>query len=280
MVGYKSIEECVKGKTAVITGGTSGIGRACVETFCQAGVNVVTMGRSESKGKEIEAAINALGKGQCRYFACDVKDTARLKEVIEMAPKIFGGIDMLVNVAGYFPTQHPIDEITDEMFADVFNTNFRAYFMAAKYALPYLRTAKGSIVNIGSVTAVTGGQGCEAYISTKGAIETFTRALAFDEAPNGVRVNEVKPGHIETEISDQLVGEKEDAKAFKEFFDHVQILGRGGRPEEVARACLFMASEWGSFITGTDLMVSGGYELGEAEKVLSKFLAWPEPIKK
>ncbi len=277
---YRTIEQCVAGKTAVITGGTSGIGKSCVETFCAAGVNVVTMGRSVSKGEALEAQINRHKKGVCRYFPCDVKDTDRLHEIIDKAAEIFGGIDILLNCAGYFPAPAPIDAITKEMFQDVIDTNLTAYFMGCKYALPYLRTSRGCIINIGSIVAVTGGQGCQAYCCTKGAIEAFTRSLAIDESRNGVRVNEIKPGHIVTEISDQLTGKMNDAQVFSEYFNKIQFLGRGGKPEEIAYAALFFASDWSAFTTGVDLLVSGGYELGEAEKGLNKFLDWPEPVKK
>lgn len=277
---YKSIEQCVKGKTAVITGGTSGIGRACVEIFCAAGVNVVTMGRRQAQGEALEKEINSRKKGTCRYFPCDVKDSDTLREIIERTAKSFGGIDILVNCAGYLPKQGPIDAMTKEMFQDVIDTNLTAYFMGCKYALPYLRTAKGSIINIGSIIALTGAQGCQAYCSTKGAIEAFTRSLAIDEASNGVRVNEIKPGHIVTDISDKLIEERGDTSGIAEYMDNIQFLGRGGKPEEIAYAALFLASEWSGFTTGAELCVSGGYELGEAEKKLNRFVDWPEPVKK
>jgi NAD(P)-dependent dehydrogenase (short-subunit alcohol dehydrogenase family) len=178
------------------------------------------------------------------------------------------------------PKQAPIDMMTKEMFQDVIDTNLTAYFMGCKYALPYLRSSKGSIINIGSIIALTGAQGCQAYCSTKGAIEAFTRSLAIDEARNGVRVNEIKPGHIDTEISDKLIEERSDRSGFVEYMDKIQFLGRGGKPEEVAYAALFLASDWSGFTTGIELCVSGGYELGEAEKGLSKFIDWPEPVKK
>ncbi len=274
---YKSIEQCVKGKTAIITGGTSGIGKACVQIFCAAGINVVTMGRSVEKGQKLEKEINEQGKGVCKYFLCDVKDTDRLGEIIEKAAEIFGGIDILLNCAGFFPKHAPIDLITKEMFQNVIDTNLTAYFMGCKYALPYLRTSKGCIINIGSIVAETGGQGCQAYCCTKGAIEAFTRSLAIDEASNGVRVNEIKPGHIVTEILDQVVAEQAGQDELSRYMDNIQFLGRGGKPEEIAYAALFFASDWSAFTTGVDLRVSGGYELGEAEKKLCKFIDWPAP---
>ena len=262
---YRSIEQSVKGKVAIVTGGTAGIGKSCVEVFCGAGMNVAFIGRSVAKG---EAIVQEIGDtaGQCVYYPCDVKDTDRLREIVELTVKRFGRLDVLLNCAGYFPAAAPIDGITEEMYLDVINTNLTAYFLECKYALPYLRKTKGAIINIGSIVAATGGAQCQAYCCTKGAIEAFTRSLAIDEAKNGVRVNEIKPGHIETEIFDQMVARQDDKEAFLSYFDHVQLLGRGGKPEEVAYAALFLASDWASFITGTELVVSGGYELGEGVK--------------
>lgn len=277
---YKSIEQCVKGKTAVITGGTSGIGRACVQIFCAAGINVVTMGRCVTKGETLEKEINDQHRGVCRYFPCDVKDSDRLGEILEKAAGLFGGIDILVNCAGYLPPLAPIDLMTKEAFQDVIDTNLTAYFMGCKFALPYLRRSKGCIINIGSIVAVTGGQGCHAYCCTKGAIEAFTRFLAIDESRNGVRVNEIKPGHIVTEIYDKLVEERTDRRGFSEYMDAIQFLGRGGKPEEIAYAALFLASDWSGFTTGADLRVSGGYELGEGRTQLNEFVDWPEPVRK
>jgi len=278
-MNYKlPIEEEMKGKVAIITGGTSGIGQACVKVFCDAGVNVVTLGRRIENGEALEKEINARGKGKCTYIACDVRDVDRIKFVVEETARLYGRIDTLVNVAGYFPKQHPIDDETCEEFEDVINTNIRSYVMFAKYAMPYLRTSKGSVVNIGSITAHVGVQGCADYLVTKGGIEAFTRGLSFDEAFNGVRVNEIKPGAIQSEISAELYGKD---PAYNDYMQHVQTIGRNGRPEEIAYAALFLASDWASFITGIELLVSGGYEMGESYRQLCPYTKWPEkPVMK
>jgi NAD(P)-dependent dehydrogenase (short-subunit alcohol dehydrogenase family) len=205
-------------------------------------------------------------KGKCIYYPCDVKDTERLGRIVQQTADEFGRLDVLVNCAGYFPTPARIDDVSKEMYLDVIQTNLTAYFMGCKFALPHLRKTKGAIVNIGSIVATTGGPQCQAYCCTKGAIEAFTRSLAIDEARNGVRVNEIKPGHIETEIFDQMVARQDDKDSYLSYFDHVQVTGRGGKPEEVAYAALFLASDWAGFITGVELIVSGGYELGEGVK--------------
>lgn len=129
---YESIEKLVKGKTAFITGGTSGIGKACVEVFCAAGINVVTIGRNVERGKALEQEINGKENGVCRFLPCDVRDLDCLQRAIEYTAEQFGGINFLVNCAGYYPKQAPIDEIPAEMFDDVIQTNLRPYFMGCK----------------------------------------------------------------------------------------------------------------------------------------------------
>lgn len=270
----------MKGKVAIITGGTKGIGKACVRTFCAAGVHVVTMGRSVELGEALAGEINREGRGTCVFYECDVRDYDRIGEIVELTVQQFGKLDILINCAGYFPLQQPIDMITLEMYQDVLDTNLKAYFMSCKYALPYLRSSRGNIINVGSVLGTTGDEGSLAYCSTKGAIHTFTRSLAIDEARNGVRVNQIKPGHINTEMFECTTSLQEDPEGFVKYSDSLQWLGRGGEAEEVAYAMLFLASPWASFITGEDLHVTGGFELGEGPKVPNPYLAWGEQVKR
>jgi NAD(P)-dependent dehydrogenase (short-subunit alcohol dehydrogenase family) len=279
-MSYQTIEEGMKGKIAVISGGTMGIGKACVKTFCAAGVNVVTMGRSVNNGKALAGEINGWDKGKCVFYECDVRHYERIGEIVDLTVKEFGKLDVLVNCAGYFPLQQPIDMITLEMYQDVINTNLTAYFMGCKYALPYLRTTKGAIVNIGSVLGTTGDEGSLAYTCTKGAIHTFTRSLAIDEGRNGVRVNEVKPGHICTEMFELTTSRQADPEGFVKYSDGLQWLERGGTAEEVGYTVLFLASPWASFITGTELHVTGGFEIGEGPKLPNPYLSWGKMEKK
>jgi len=271
---YRSIEEGMKGKAAFITGGTMGIGKACVRIFCAAGVNVVTVGRSVDKGKALADEINTWGKGKCTFHECDVTNFDRLRECIDLAAEEHGRLDVLVNCAGYFPLQVPIDMTSLEDYKAVLECNLVAYFVAMKQALPYLRTAKGNIINIGSVLGTTGDEGSVAYCSTKGAIHTMTRSMAIDEGRNGVRVNEIKPGHICTEMFDLTTSRQDDPEGFVKYSDSLQWLERGGTSEEVAYAVLFMASDWASFITGAELHVTGGFEIGEGPKLPNPYLAW------
>ena len=265
---FNSIESGFKGKTAIVTGATFGIGMACAEAFCYAGCNVVIAARSEQKGENIAKEFSAKYDVRCVYKHCDVMDTDNIKEVVDYTAEEFGRIDVLVNCAGYYPIQKPIDECSIEDFDRILKVNLRGYFAFSKYALPYLRRTMGNIVNIGSVLGVVAKEGSSMYCATKGAIHSLTIALAIDEARNGVRVNEVRPGHIKNEQFEMSAEKmsKEDEIAFRELHKKLQWMGRGGEPEEVARAVLFMASDWASFTTGSSLNVSGGYEFGEAIK--------------
>lgn len=273
-MSYFSIEENMRGKTAIITGGTSGIGKACVKMFCEVGVNVVTIGRRISLGTELEQSINKNNKGKCIFLECDVRDVDRLNEVVQFTVEKFGGINILVNCAGYFPGQRRLDDWSIDELHDIINTNLMSYLALSKFALPYLRASKGNIVNIGSVHGTTSVQGSSGYDATKGAIDAITRTLAIDEAENGVRVNNVKPGLIATEMFQTTISRQKDPDGFRDWNNKIQWLGRPGCADEVAYAVLFLASDQASFITGAELMVTGGYEIGEGLKANNPFLDW------
>ena len=263
----RPIEDGIKGKAAIITGGTMGIGKACVEAFVWAGAHVVMAGRSADLGAAISKELTGKGPGTCDYVQCDVSKEEDLKKLVDYTVDKFKRIEILVNCAGYFPKQRPIDEVTVQDFYDILATNLVSYYALSRFAMPYLRTSRGNIVNIGSVIGTTGDEGAAQYCAIKGAIETMTRSLAVDEARNGVRINEIKPGHICNEMFARTTSRQEDPDKFLRYSETLQWMGRGGASEEVATAVLFMASEWASFITGASLMVTGGYEFGEGAKV-------------
>lgn len=270
------IEKDMKGKVAIITGGTSGIGKACVEMFCEVGAIVVTMGRRKELGEQIAKDINAKGNGECVFYECDVKNLDQLKKIIDETVEKYGKLDVLVNCAGYFPGQRRLDDWSIEELKDIIDTNLMAYMAASKFALPYLRTSKGNIVNIGSVHGTTSVQGSAGYDATKGAIDAITRTLAIDEAKDGVRINNVKPGLIATEMFEITTSRQQDKEGFIKWNNGVQWMGRPGTADEIAHAVLFLASSQASFITGVELMVTGGYELGEGLKVENPYLKWGE----
>ena len=274
------IEDSLKDTVVIVTGGTTGIGRGCVHGFMKMGANVVFCGRNEQRGNAVAQDMNERHSGRCIFRRVDVSHPDEVKGLVEFTVNEFGRLNTLVNNAGYFPLQRPSDEITIEEFKQVLDTNLVAYFAGIKYALPYLRATKGSVINIGSVLGLTGDEGSAAYTATKGAIETMTRTIAADEGRYGVRINEVKPGHINTDMFRKTTSMQEDMEGFIKYSDDLQWLGRGGTSAEIASAVMFLASDWASFITGTDIFVTGGYEIGEGPKRKNPYLAdWTDMMK-
>ena len=256
----------MKNKIIVITGGNKGIGKGCAKVFCEVFANVVICGRNIEDGKEVEEELNALNGGKCTFFKCDVSKEEEIKALINFTVEKYGRIDCIINNAGYNPAEKPIDELSVCELEEVIRTNFIGIFCGCKYALPYLRKSKGNIINMSSVLSKTGIEGALAYTATKGAISAFTKSLAIDESRNGVRVNAMLPGNIKTEMYEKNKKREKDPEEFEEYSNHVQWMGRSGKPEEVGKACLFLASSLGSFVTGIELFVSGGYEIGEGAK--------------
>jgi L-fucose dehydrogenase len=254
------------GHVALITGGSEGIGAGCAKVFVEAGATVIVISRSAQRGEAFAAGLNAVGPGTCRFVACDVSVSEKLREVIENTALVEGRLDYLINNAGQNFGWKPIDEIPVEEFVRLLGINIVPYFAAAKFALPHLRRSKGSIVNIGSVVSETGFYWSPDYTATKGAIASFTKALAVDESEFGVRVNAVLPGNVITPRRLEIEAASPNGTALHEFMETWQWLGRSGQPEEVGYAALFLASSYASFITGATLVVSGGIELAFGRK--------------
>lgn len=253
-------------KVTIVTGGTMGIGESCARVFVRSGAPVVICGRNADRGEATAKAISEEENGDCRYIQCDVTKPEDLKNLIKKTVALFGRLDCLINNAGWHPPHHPIDEFSIEEFKDLLQLNLVSYFAASKYALPYLRKTKGSIINMSSLVGAMGQEWATTYVSTKGGITAFTKALAVDEARNGVRVNAVLPGVIETPLLRSFIDSKENPQEVKDELDSYQWTGRYGTGEEVGEACLYLASDGASFITGIELVISGGAELAYGKK--------------
>ncbi len=261
-----SIEQEMRGKTAIITGANTGIGLGCAEVFCAAGMNVVISARRAELGEQAAKKVNGLAGGSCVFFRADVSDPKQVEALVAFAVGEFGGLDAMVNNAGYVPPHLDAADMPAESFTDVLQTNLSGMFFGCKYSIPHLRKTKGSIVNMASVLAITGQEQTAGYSASKGGIIGMTQTIAIEEARHGVRVNAICPGHIVTDLFYQEKTRVKDPEAYEERCNNYSWLGRGGTPEEIGKVALFLASSWAGYITGAHIMVTGGLEFGTMPK--------------
>jgi NAD(P)-dependent dehydrogenase (short-subunit alcohol dehydrogenase family) len=247
----------------LITGGSSGIGKGCAQEFVKAGARVVICCNNEDEGVSVAAALRELAEppADAAFIYCDVTRTEDILNLVEATIARHGRLDCLINNAGWHPPHKPIDDFSVEEFRDLINLNLISVFTASKFALPYLRQTRGNIINMASLVGTIGQQHATTYVATKGAITAFSKALAVDEAPHGVRVNSVSPGNIYTPLWQQAIEAAADPKKYRADGESAQVLGRMGSSEEVGRLCLFIAAD-ATFTTGVDHIISGGAELG------------------
>lgn len=258
-----SSNETFENKIVIVTGGSRGIGEGCVKLFAKncAKVLFCALKAHEAEGKLLQQQINGLYAGCSVFQPCDVTDEDQVKAFIEKTIEQFGRIDCLINCAGHHPAPKTIDQFTTEEFTDLFKLNVLGSFMFCKYALPYLRQTCGTIINISSVVGVIGQREAVTYVATKGAVEAMTKALAIDEAKFNVRVNCISPGGIATPLLSSFFESSDNSDEAIDLLCKSQYIQRLGTPDEIAKACLFLARD-ATFVTGTNLLVTGGTELG------------------
>ena len=254
-----------EGKVVIVTGGTKGIGEGCVRVFVEAGAKVVFCARDEAAGLKLARDVTAAGPGEAVFIRCDVSRTEEVERLVDATVARFGRLDCLVNNAGWHPPHKPIDAFTPSEFRDLFELNVMSIFVACRRALPHLRTTRGNVINMSSLVGVMGQLHATTYVATKGAITSFTKALAVDEAAHGVRVNAVSPGNIYTPLWQEAIDAGPDPSKCRADGEAAQLLGRMGTIEEAGRLCLFLAAE-ATFTTGVDHIISGGAELGYGKK--------------
>lgn len=254
----------VGNKVGIVTGGSMGIGEGCARAFCRAGWKVVIC--DIQTGEQLAAELALEGGGECHFEHCDVRVPKQIEHVIEATIERHGRLDCLVNNAGWHPPSLPIDDFSVGDFKDLLQLNIVSCFAGCKFALRHLRKTRGSIINMGSLVAVMGQEYATTYCATKGAISAFTKALAIDEARHGVRVNAILPGCISTPLGRSILAQAKDPQAASQYLQTIQWMGRTGTIDEVGQACLFLAGDAASFITGIDLILSGGAELGYGPK--------------
>jgi NAD(P)-dependent dehydrogenase (short-subunit alcohol dehydrogenase family) len=252
-------------KVVLITGGSKGIGKGCVQSFVRAGSKVVFCARHSEEGEALASELTAHGPGEATFIPCNVSKIEEIRTLIEGTIGKYARLDCLINNAGWHPPHKPIDEFSVPDFRDLLDLNLVSIFAACKFALPYLRKTQGNIINLSSLVGTMGQLHASTYVATKGAITAFTKALAIDEAEHGVRVNSVSPGNIYTPLWQEAIDAASDPDQCRADGEAAQPLGRMGTIEEAGKLCLFIASE-ATFTTGVDHIISGGAELGYGRK--------------
>jgi NAD(P)-dependent dehydrogenase (short-subunit alcohol dehydrogenase family) len=248
---YKSAGK-LAGKTAIITGGDSGIGKSVAIYFAKEGADVVISYLEEQQdAEETKALVEAEGR-KCLLFAGDIGSENFCKNIVEQTREQFGKIDILVNNAAEQHPQKSLLDITSEQLEKTFRTNIFSYFYMSKMVLPYLKQG-ASIINTASITAYAGHEELLDYSATKGAIVTFTRSLAKSLAPDGIRVNGVAPGPIWTPLIPSTFSEDQVAT-----FGTDTPMGRAGQPFELAPSYVYLASDDSTYVSGQILHVNGG----------------------
>jgi NAD(P)-dependent dehydrogenase (short-subunit alcohol dehydrogenase family) len=237
--------------TALITGGTSGIGRAVANKLAQMGVHVLVVGRNVERGEKTIAEIQAAG-GQADFISSDLRDASSARQVARRAVELGNGhVDILINNAGVYPFG-PTHETTEETFDKVYSLNVKVpYFLVAELAPLMAKRGKGAIVNLSTMVADYGASGMSLYGSSKAAINLLTKVWTAEYGPSGVRVNAVSPGPTRTE----------GTEAMGEGLERLAAEAPAGRPataDEIAEAIVFLATDRSSFIQGAKLAVDGG----------------------
>lgn len=247
------------GKVAIITGGGSGQGKEAARIFAAEGAKVVIADWNEKNGNAVAQELKAAGF-DCVSVKTDISSEKSVKKMVEETVKIFGSVDILLNNAGIGFSEgdrYTMSNLVETSLADwngILGINLNGPFLVSKYVLPLMVAQnKGSIINVSSIWGIVGAEGADAYTATKGGIVALTRAMAATYGRNGVRVNCICPGSIDTPM---IAGALEQPEV-KKLLSQVP-LGRVGQPEEVAYAALFLASDEASFITGAILPVDGG----------------------
>jgi NAD(P)-dependent dehydrogenase (short-subunit alcohol dehydrogenase family) len=238
----------------LITGALAGIGRATALAFAREGARVVISGRRDEEGRKLEAELRGLG-AEAEFVRADVRREEDVRGLIDRTVARFGGLDVAVNNAGTEGQPGPVTEQTVESYAATFDTNVLGVLLSMKHELRVmLPQHHGSIVNVSSVAGQRGFAGASVYVASKHAVEGLTKSAALEASESGVRVNIVAPGPIETGMLDRFTGTEERKAGLVARVPAKRV----GRPEEVAEAIVFVASDKASFITGASILVDGG----------------------
>ena len=243
-------------KVAIVTGGTSGIGKESAIALAEAGAKVVVAGRRQSEGDAVVQQIKDAG-GEALFVQTDVSDEAQVKALVDQAVATYGQVDIAFNNAGIEGAAGPLHEMDVANYDQVVDINVKGVLLSMKHQLQaMLQSGGGSIINNASIAAMIGFPGVSAYAASKHAVLGFTRTAALEYAQQGVRINAVSPGAIETDMFERFTGNDADTQA---QLAAMHPVGRLGKSREIADVVVFLAGEGASFVTGQSFTVDGGF---------------------
>jgi NAD(P)-dependent dehydrogenase (short-subunit alcohol dehydrogenase family) len=246
----------LEGRVAIVTGGSSGIGRAISELFAKEKGRVVIA--DISSGEETAKAAQ-YGGGSATFIRTDVRDSAQVRRLVEETVATYGTVDIVCNNAG-IELVHSIVDTSEADWETVLDTNLKGPFLVCKYALPHMvAKKKGVVINIASQMGLVGSENLGAYCASKAGLILLTKVMALEYARHGIRVNCICPGPIQTPASDRHFGLEPNPDQARRAFLREVPLNRFGKPEEIAQVALFLASARSSFMTGESVVVDGGY---------------------
>ncbi|HUX78889.1 MAG TPA: glucose 1-dehydrogenase [Alphaproteobacteria bacterium] len=250
----------VKDKSIIITGGALGIGKAASLLCAKQGAKVAVTDINDEEGNKVVKAIEANG-GHAHFWHLNTAEEKEVESVMAAVYKQFGKIDVLVNNAGIAGVNKPTHEVSEAEWDALMAVNVKGVFFCTKHVIPYLQKNKGgSIINLSSIYGIVGAPDLPAYHASKGAVRLMSKTDAMFYAKDKIRVNSVHPGYIWTPLVEKL-GEQspEGVTAFREHLDSLHPLGHVGEPDDIAYGILYLASDESDFVTGSELVIDGGY---------------------
>jgi len=250
----------MEGRVAIVTGGARGIGAATCVLLAKEGANVAVTDILDDNGREVVLKITSNG-GVAEYWHVDVTKEKEVKQAFGHICERFGKIDVLVNNAGLPGVHKPSDETDETEWDDLMDVNLKGVFFCTKHVIPFMKKAGGgSIIDISSIYGIAGAGGGTPYNASKGAVRCLAKTDALYYAPYNIRVNSVHPGYIWTPLLDEIGGEMPGGiEALKKQGECLHPLGRIGEPDDIAYGILYLATDESKFITGSELVIDGGY---------------------